>query len=236
MSTNRRVHWLRVVGEGAVIIASILLAFGIDAWWDKRQERSEETRILQDLHAEFLENKIRLADYVTIHEEIQEAARRISTPDVDWRQLSPEEAQNAVFRVFLGYTTFHPKSGVLNGVLSSGKLDLVTDDDLRSHLAGWPTAVLELSEQDALVIEWLTLNNPVFVQYLSYGDGLRSLFDRESNPLDDAAIQFLESPRGRSYAATREFHEGSLLQDARSLAEIIEEVLKSLEGASVSND
>ena len=33
---------LRVCVEGAVIVGSILLAFGIDAWWDGKQARIEE--------------------------------------------------------------------------------------------------------------------------------------------------------------------------------------------------
>ncbi len=37
-----QIPWLRVFVEGVVIVGSILLAFGIQAWWDERQERGEE--------------------------------------------------------------------------------------------------------------------------------------------------------------------------------------------------
>ena len=37
---SRPIPWLRVFAEGAVIVVSILLAFGIDAWWEGRQERA----------------------------------------------------------------------------------------------------------------------------------------------------------------------------------------------------
>ncbi len=42
-------HRLRDFGyfwelEGAVIVGSILLAFGIQAWWDETQERQGEAR------------------------------------------------------------------------------------------------------------------------------------------------------------------------------------------------
>ena len=33
---NRQVPWLRVFVEGVVIVLSILLAFGIEAWWADR--------------------------------------------------------------------------------------------------------------------------------------------------------------------------------------------------------
>ena len=44
-----QIPWARVLVEGVVIVASILLAFGIDAWWEQRQDREEERRILQAL-------------------------------------------------------------------------------------------------------------------------------------------------------------------------------------------
>ena len=44
-----QIPWLRVFVEGVVIVGSILLAFGIQAWWDDRQEREEEGRILAGL-------------------------------------------------------------------------------------------------------------------------------------------------------------------------------------------
>ena len=39
--------------ELAVIVVSILLAFGIDAWWEERQDRREEAEILAGLEREF---------------------------------------------------------------------------------------------------------------------------------------------------------------------------------------
>ena len=43
------IPWPRVIVEGAVIVVSILLAFGIDAWWEGRQERAEEGRYIAAL-------------------------------------------------------------------------------------------------------------------------------------------------------------------------------------------
>ena len=33
-SLTRQIPWLRVFVEGVVSVGSILLAFGIDAWWE----------------------------------------------------------------------------------------------------------------------------------------------------------------------------------------------------------
>ena len=40
------IPWLRVFIEGVVIVGSILLAFGLQAWWEGRQERAQGTAYL----------------------------------------------------------------------------------------------------------------------------------------------------------------------------------------------
>lgn len=45
----RNIPWTRVFAEGAAIVASILLAFWIQAWWDGKHERADERVILQSL-------------------------------------------------------------------------------------------------------------------------------------------------------------------------------------------
>ncbi len=43
-----------------VIVGSILLAFGLQAWWEGRQERVFEQEVLARLEVEFTENLSRL--------------------------------------------------------------------------------------------------------------------------------------------------------------------------------
>ena len=40
------IHWPRLLAEGAVICASVILALAADAWWDGRQEEASEASYL----------------------------------------------------------------------------------------------------------------------------------------------------------------------------------------------
>lgn len=51
------IPWPHIFAEGVAIVVSILLAFGIQAWWDGRQEREEERQLLETLVAELQRNK-----------------------------------------------------------------------------------------------------------------------------------------------------------------------------------
>jgi len=50
------IPWRRVVLDGVVIVASILLAFGIEAWWSERQEAARRDELMEDLQAELATN------------------------------------------------------------------------------------------------------------------------------------------------------------------------------------
>ena len=38
---TRSIPWPRILAEGVAIVVSILLAFGIQAWWEDSQDRAE---------------------------------------------------------------------------------------------------------------------------------------------------------------------------------------------------
>ncbi len=56
MANTNNIQWKRISAEGAAIVVSILLAFTIEAWWEKYQDRSEEQGILLGLKSEFEQN------------------------------------------------------------------------------------------------------------------------------------------------------------------------------------
>ena len=46
---SRLQSWGLLLTEMVLIVASILLAFALDSWWDERRDRVEEGEILQGL-------------------------------------------------------------------------------------------------------------------------------------------------------------------------------------------
>lgn len=60
----------RLALEGLVIVASILLAFSLDTWWDARSERAEEVTVLENLKTEFVAAGEQLDLYIRFHQRI----------------------------------------------------------------------------------------------------------------------------------------------------------------------
>lgn len=51
--TQRQIPWLRIFAEGTAIVISILLAFAIDAWWQRRAELEQAHILIAGLYADF---------------------------------------------------------------------------------------------------------------------------------------------------------------------------------------
>jgi hypothetical protein len=147
---NRR-RWTDLAVEGVVIVVSILLAFALDAWWDSRGQRQEEAQVLENLRSEFQAAGSQLDRYLIIDrttlasiEAILRSARAAQAAG---------EARVEVATVDLARTliapTFDPRTGTLDGLLASGRLRILRNENLRQKLAAWPGLLVDAAEEEA---------------------------------------------------------------------------------------
>ena len=54
MKIIKQIQWVRIFSEGTAIVVSILLAFAIDAWWERRSEAAQALALEEGLRADFL--------------------------------------------------------------------------------------------------------------------------------------------------------------------------------------
>ena len=128
----------RFLVEALVIITSILLAFGIDAWWDTRQERVEESEILAGLHREFAGNRDALVRRIEQHGTMLAAFSAIlaSVDEGEW--TSTEWAVDDAIGQLLSPPTSDLGNGVRDALVQAGRLEILSDAVLRERLAEWP--------------------------------------------------------------------------------------------------
>jgi hypothetical protein len=147
--------WRRFVAEGVVIVASILLAFGIDAWWADVQDQKEAELILRALGTEFREN---LAELRAVHDVHVRYAQELgglvglmaSQPDGSILQVADSE-----LRPLISFRTADPATGTLSTLLASGRIDLIRNEELQQALAGWPAVVEDVAEDERLVRDFV---------------------------------------------------------------------------------
>jgi hypothetical protein len=139
--------WLRAVLEGALIVTSILLAFGIDAWWADRQERRESLRLLEGLHGDFAANRAALSETIQFQEGIVDRLARLDgMSETDLDRTPSDSVDGFVFAVQAPWT-FDGQSGTLEALIASGRLSILKVPGLSAALLNWKARVEDLEEE-----------------------------------------------------------------------------------------
>lgn len=138
MAKQVELSWTRILAEGTAILVSILLAFGIQAWWEERQERAREADLLLRLHAEFLSNLERI-DERTFYSRVLFNGEQLFTQIEEARKLGREtiSASGLSLRWFTYAPTFEADTPILDGLIKGGQLYLIEDRNVQSVLATW---------------------------------------------------------------------------------------------------
>ena len=135
MPMLKNIRWSRVMLDGVVIVGSILLAFGIQTWWDQRQERVAEAEYLVairdevDRNLEALAGNIRVAQIT--HDALQRAERLLETG------LYRDSAVVFLSSVLVGARSGSPPrvaTAVFNELTSTGRIVIIEGLDLRREV------------------------------------------------------------------------------------------------------
>lgn len=147
----QQVPWFRIGAEAVAIIASILIAFSLDAWWDSRELAEREGRYLESLEKDFLENRENLEQTIQVQNAVMESLQKLvlfgatatPTPDAD----SVESLVTLVFRdTNVGYS---PNLGTYQELLNTSSLQVVRSDSLRTFLADFGVRVETVGRMEA---------------------------------------------------------------------------------------
>ena len=146
---------LKLIAEGLLIIFSILLAFAIEAYWEERKERIEEKKLLINLEKDFKRNKKLLDIAISRFNGTMKnttALMEFIRPNDPKRNLNVPDS--LLFNIVLWHT-YDPVVGTLNSAISSGRISLIENEELRSELAIWQDLVKDMKESEEVDYEIL---------------------------------------------------------------------------------
>jgi hypothetical protein len=186
MSNTQKIQWKRLSVEGAAIVASILLAFAIDAWWDNRYEHKEERRILESLKEEFLSNAELIPVYIERHKSSAEHTMALLQAMMAAEPGSTLRYPAAQFAQVLGHSSTNPQSGALDAILQSGELRYVSNRVIRERLAAWPRLMVDATENEDLL---RSLWDPKLLEALAKDVDMTVLVDMDEACWTDPTLE-----------------------------------------------
>jgi len=147
-------RWKRLLLEGGVIVISILLAFALDAWWDGRKDRKEELNQLESLRYELNES---LPPLASILESIQSLSANVEqlSQILEEANGEPVEIPGELLGSAVSWRTSDVSTSTLDALMASGDLNLLSNPELRFRLAGLPSVLLDLTEDEKIAQEFV---------------------------------------------------------------------------------
>ncbi len=151
--SDKQIDLTKLAVEGVVIVASILLAFALQAWWDDRQEEEIEQEMLAALQTE-LDGALEMLDsQVEAHVAHGEATIMLADRLVAAGEGEAVTVDEQVIVHLLNNPTFDPPSGIANALLASGQTSVLANADLRAALGRWPAAIADGYEDQIMLLE-----------------------------------------------------------------------------------
>jgi len=133
MTDRQDLAWNRILVEATAIVASILLAFAIDAWWQDRTERIVEVQYLHALHEDLL-TSLSILDRreASQRRQVEYLEALLSTNgDTPYSDELRLWIDDGLFNV----GTYQPQISALQELESSGQTRTIRNPELRRMLA-----------------------------------------------------------------------------------------------------
>jgi hypothetical protein len=148
---GKRLRWF--TAEFLVVVAGVLVALALNAWYQDRVDAKREAGYLEQLAADLRQSEAALAEAVSFNESQREKLLELIA------LFDQEQAPSSESFRELTTLTIAPRQPTLStaqAIVETGDLQLIADDRLRSAIIQYVGAGESYNEtQDAVAWEWL---------------------------------------------------------------------------------
>jgi len=139
-------YLIYAIGEIILVVIGILIALQINEWNDEKKAKKAEVGVLQDLKKEFKSNQKELLLQKEVVTKAFDANKKLMS--LFNKEKSYVISKNIDSLIFFSveFDRYSPTENVLQDLLQSGRLSLVSNDSLRNLLFDW-TRVLKVAEE-----------------------------------------------------------------------------------------
>jgi hypothetical protein len=129
--------WPRLIAEGAAILASILLAFGLQAWWEGRNERLEEQQLLSAIRTEWQANLRVITDQVARVADIRGVALALMSEGAAPGSTVSTDSLDTLIGGASWWSQSQFEMAAIDAVTTGDQFSLVRSDELRRLITSW---------------------------------------------------------------------------------------------------
>lgn len=163
LGDNRISKYLKYsIGEIVLVMIGILLALQVNNWNNQRIEAKQEVQMLMQLQTEYEENLKEVNEKIFMRDGMRASIRKLFYYiDNGIEGVSFDSLRVHISRAGT-LPTFDGANGVTNEILSSGKLYLIQNSELKTHLTNWYGMTQEVIEEEQLLVQMIS---PRYYEY-----------------------------------------------------------------------
>jgi hypothetical protein len=154
------IYLIYAVGEVVLVVFGILIALQIDNWNENKRIRNTEHQYLLALKEEFSFNNGELESIMNRNKlNFDYALRILDNTGPEYPEITDEEFGRLLTNSLSIETQFDPSQGVLDEIISSGKLGIFSSKELKFALSSWSGILyrVRLQEQELLSMRSRTI-------------------------------------------------------------------------------
>ena len=156
LDENKTGKYLKyAIGEIILVMIGILLALQVNTWNNNRELKKEELQIMKSLHKEFSKNLVKFDEKFEAHIKKKESVETIMS--INPRAFSTDSLYALIRRVN-NAPTFDPFQGIYKSIISSGKIELISNELLKGRVSGYQDLLMDYQDSEDAVVVFLTQN------------------------------------------------------------------------------
>ena len=149
-------YLIYAIGEIILVVIGILIALSINNWNENKKERKEEYQALKSLHSEFIESRKRYNSNHDHNEKIFDGIRNL-LKILDEKRATEYLADSIYMNLNISSwssATFEPSRGIINSLINSGKLNIISNENLKVQLVQWNDQVINFQNWQHLAQDY----------------------------------------------------------------------------------
>ncbi len=143
------------IGEIVLVMIGILLALQVSNWNQERKDRISERKLLDNIHRDFIQNKVSFDSVKAINYRGLNALEKM----VALFPLNSDTLKYAAYKKYnldLDIVIYSPYSSSVESAVNSNSLQLIQDKILQKYLVSWKDVLLDYQEDEKVYIDYLT--------------------------------------------------------------------------------
>jgi hypothetical protein len=154
MENKTGTYFKYAIGEIVLVMIGILLALQVSNWNQERKDRISERKLLDNIHRDFIQNKVSFDSIKAIHYRGLKALENIIVLFPLNRDTLKLAAYNK-YKSQIQSMTYNPYSSSVESVVNSNAIQLIQDEDLQKYLVSWKDVLKDYQEDENYYYSYL---------------------------------------------------------------------------------